>query len=202
MADDSDQIAVAARLHAQDAKPALGVMEGDTLDGAGEELSGGGVCLAGHGLNRSWRDAFKPVYLIMHACSEVTARAIFTVLPCNRFAAFIIADGPMLSMAFGIGRALHMHCRAQPAERLSAAHAGRRHRRADRRLRRLLRARPWMRRRLIQRAARERVVPAGSAHFLGARSACIVTLSTLLLYRITIVHRMPWPVRKSPFSKN
>lgn len=58
-----------------------------------------------------------------------------------------------------------MHCRAQPAERLSAAHAGRRHRRADRRLRRLLRARPWMRRRLIQRAARERVVPAGSAHF-------------------------------------
>jgi hypothetical protein len=40
--DDGDQIALAARLHPQDAEAALLVVEADTLDQAGEVLAFGG----------------------------------------------------------------------------------------------------------------------------------------------------------------
>ena len=41
MADDGDQVALAARLHPQDAEPAVLVVEGDALDEAGEVLAVG-----------------------------------------------------------------------------------------------------------------------------------------------------------------
>jgi hypothetical protein len=40
VADDGDQFAVAARLDAQNAKAVLGVVEGDALDKAGQNLPG------------------------------------------------------------------------------------------------------------------------------------------------------------------
>jgi hypothetical protein len=40
MADDGHQVAVTARFRPQDAKPVFGVVEGDTLDEAGEHFLG------------------------------------------------------------------------------------------------------------------------------------------------------------------
>jgi hypothetical protein len=38
MADDGHQIAVTTRFRPEDAKPVLGIMEGDSLDEAGEDF--------------------------------------------------------------------------------------------------------------------------------------------------------------------
>ena len=53
VADDGDEIAMAARLDAQHAKAVLGIMERDPLDGAGEHLAVGlgGGRRHGHGIN-------------------------------------------------------------------------------------------------------------------------------------------------------
>ena len=40
VADDGDQVAVAARLDAENAEAVLGVVESDTLDDAGQNLPG------------------------------------------------------------------------------------------------------------------------------------------------------------------